>query len=366
MKLGHDRSIQQFQEWLREQEAEFWSSSETQPEEVLQQFERLENEVETEGSVAEELLQGRNISAEQIEPIRISHFVDGSPRTQNVGFVLGSNGISYPVALSHVDAASVSYENGRWQETGFTEKYLILFSFNRGFGVSKVPVQGKWQVEDPLDNLQNVDQTDISQMRAAAIRRARWRMRNCEKELVSLLANKHPEEWIALDGTLFEVEGHSYLKEVHVVGISKTFTLKPIVQKGSHLERMPMGQLSKIVRGLQVGCRSAVYKLTPQQGRLEKYTYMWFVRIHTARHTPISGVVKVELPPSDRFRDSIQELENVVDGISKAIFEMRTPYLYDNRRGESFLYPIYVAECLAKSKLSSVERLRGYWQSGLM
>jgi len=354
--------LKNFRQQLESYGIQIWSSSESLPEEVLQQFIRSEEETVTGQPRAEELHPQEKIDQlpEDTIPILLKHFVDGSPRTVNVGFLLGANGISYPVALSHVGAAAVAFDNGQWRETGFKEKHLILTSVRQGMGL-KIQLSGKWELEDPLDQLgRQINLTDIAEMRSAAVRRARRRMKNCEKELVLNLSNKFPEEWIVVDGTLFDIEGYSDLKDVQVIGVSKSFTLDPIVIKGDKPERI--GYLVGMLRNLPVGWRSPVYRLTPDQNRPERYTYMWFVRLHEPRQSPISGVVKVELPPSERYLDSDLRVQTI-DAISYEIFRLRNPYLYDNRRGESFLYPIYVAETLVKSKLSSVEKLRGIWES---
>jgi len=361
-----DDSIIRLCKTLREHGINVWSSSESLPEEVLQQFVSLDEEAQVNKPEAEELLGGGVIRELPEDALRIDlrHFVDGSPRTVNVGFLLGNKGIFCPVALSHVGAAAVAFENGRWRETGFIEKHLVLASTDVAMGIPKPQSTGKWELDDPLSQTsgKKVDLTDTAEMRAAAVRRARRRMKNCEKKLVLKLSEEYPGEWIAVDGTLFDVEGYSDLKEYRVVGISKSFTLNPTVSKGG--KQMKIGYLVGLLRGLEVGQRSPVYKLIPDSSHLNRYTYMWFIRIHSSRQSPVSGIVKVELPPSERYLDR-KELEKTVNGVSHAIFRMRNPYLYDNRRGESFLYPIYVAETLVKSKLSSVEKLRGIWEYNL-
>jgi hypothetical protein len=355
-------SIIQLCKTLQEHRIDVWSSSESVPDEALQQFISLDEEVQTDNPRAEELLPGGEVDKmSEDTSIHLRHFVDGSPRTVNVGFLLGQKGIFCPVALSHVGAAAVAFENGRWRETGFAEKHLILVSTDVALGIKVRPSTGKWELEDPLSHMvgRRVNLTDTAEMRAAAVRRARRRMKNCEKDLVKRLSNDYPKDWIVVDGTLFDVEGYSDLKEIHVVGISKSFTLDPRVSKEGKQERIEY--LVDLLRKLKEGQRSPVYKLIPDSNHLDRYTYMWFIRIHSPRQSPVSGIVKVELPPSERYLDR-KELEKTVDGLSHSIFRMRNPYLYDNRRGESFLYPIYVAEMLVKSKLSSVEKLRGIWE----
>jgi hypothetical protein len=355
-------SIIQLCKTLQEHRIDVWSSSESVPDEALQQFISLDEEVQTDNPRAEELLPGGEVDkTSEDTSIHLRHFVDGSPRTVNVGFLLGQKGIFCPVALSHVGAAAVAFEDGRWRETGFAEKHLILVSTDVALGIKVELSTGKWELEDPLSHMggRRVNLTDTAEMRAAAVRRARRRMKNCEKDLVKRLSNGYPEDWIVVDGTLFDVEGYSDLKEIHVVGISKSFTLDPRVSKEGKQEKI--GYLVELLRKLKEGQRSPVYRLIPDSNRPDRYTYMWFIRIHSPRQSPVSGIVKVELPPSERYLDR-KELEKTVDGLSHSIFRMRNPYLYDNRRGESFLYPIYVAEMLVKSKLSSVEKLRGIWE----
>lgn len=186
-------------------------------------------------------------------------------------------------------------------------------------------------------------------------------MKVCEKRLIQKLAEVYSEDWLAADGTLFDVEGYSDIKNINVIGVSKSFSLNPrVVNQIGRQENV--SHLTKLLRDLPVGWRSPVYKLTPEENKVQKYTYMWFVRIHKPRQNPVSGVVKLELPPADKYLD-VDLREGIIDRISRAIFRLRNPYLYDNRRGESLLYPINVAETLIKSKLSSVEKLNGIWRS---
>ena len=364
------QSIKLFREQLKPYEIEPWDSSESRPEEQLQQLVSSdESTTSTETPRAEELHPSQQISDRDRLPketpdIRIAHFVDGSPRTVNIGFLLGANGIFYPVALSHVGACAVTYDNGRWRETGFVDRHLILVAY-KNMGIT-INTGGKWKLEDPTDQINRpINVTDTVEMRGAAVRRARRRMANSEKDLVQKLAQDDPEKWIALDGTLFEIEGYSdsELKDFQVIGISKSFTLDPIVMASNNRTQRRLGYLMDVLTNLPIGSRSPVYKLTPHMGQPSKYTYMWFVRIHEARQSPVSGVVKVELPPSECYSSDGDVRARTIDALSHTIFRLRYPYLYDNRRGESFLYPIYVAEALIKGKLDSAEKIRGIWKS---
>lgn len=357
-------SIRQFHDQLTPHGIETWNSSESLPEEVMQQLLSDDDDTGSEQPAAEELHpvqqigDGNNLLKETPR-IQISHFVDGSPRTVNTGYLLGADGISYPVALAHVGAASVTFENGSWRETGFEDKHSILVAHSL-MGIDLDEISGKWKLEDPTENIDpsKIDKTDPVELRGHAVRRARRNMALSEKCLINKLAEEFPDDWIALDGTLFSVEEmYSGLK---VVGISKSFRHNPRVQKGTTQKRI--GNLGRLLIDLEVGWRSPVYKLTPEKGKLDRYTYMWFIRIHEARQSPVSGIVKIELPPSDCYLDDDFRVETV-DAISRVIFRLRYPYQYDNRRGESFLYPIYVAESLVKSKLNSVEIIQGIWKS---
>ena len=359
-------SIREFRDQLKPYGIKTWNSSESLPEEVLQQF-VSNDDTGSEQPRAEEFHPAQQIGDENklskgTPHIQIAHFVDGSPRTVNTGFFLGTDGISYPVALAHVGAAAVTFNKGKWYETGFVEEHLILVAHKRmriNFEVS-----GKWQLEDPTDNIEEdeIDKTDLVALRGAAVRRVRRKMAVSERNLVHTLVGKFPEDWIAIDGTLFTIEGmYSDLKDSKIIGISKSFKLDPIVMKGSTPENI--GYLIRVLTELPVGWRSPVYRLTPDINNPGRYTYMWFVRIHEARQSPVSGVVKVELPPSECYHKSPDLRKQTVDAISNTIFRLRTPYLYDNRRGESFLYPVYVAESLVKSKLKSIEKIQGIWKS---
>ena len=372
--------MKRFHDQLERLEIEAWNASESLPEEVLQQL--LSNEdIIPNRPTAEELPSQHiddtgqfhdgpihtSISDKAQLPggtpkIQISHFVDGSPRTVHTGFLLGKSGISYPIALSHVAASSVAFVRGRWHQTGFLDRHLILVAYKK-MGIN-IEVSGKWELEDPTDRITNreVDVTDTVEMRCAAVRRARRKMALTEKDLVSTLANKFPQEWIAIDGSLFTVDGmYSDLKDFKIIGISKSFQHNPIVLN-QEFESERIGYLVELLTTLPVGSRSRVFRLTPDRNIQSRYTYMWFIRIHKARQSPVSGIVKVELPPSERYLDDVLR-EQTVNAISHTIFRLRYPYLYDNRRGESFIYPIYVAESLVKSKLNSIEKIRGIWES---
>ncbi|MDJ0728542.1 MAG: hypothetical protein QNJ33_00970 [Crocosphaera sp.] len=113
-------SIKQFRKKLEPHGIKIWNSSESLPEEILQQLIGNEEDSKTDKPRAEELHPKHKIDelSNQKTVIKIDHFIDVSPRTINVGFLLGNNGISYPVALSHVGAVSVAFNNGRWRETG--------------------------------------------------------------------------------------------------------------------------------------------------------------------------------------------------------------------------------------------------------
>lgn len=357
-------SIRQFHNQLTPHGIETWNSSESLPEEVMYQLQSDDNDTGSEQPTAEELHPTQQISEKNELPketprIGITHFVDGSPRTINTGYLLGADGISYPVALAHVGAASVTFENGRWCETGFKDKHSILVAHTLT-GIVFEKISGKWKLEDPTDNIDpnDIDKTDSLALRGHAVRRARRNMALSEKCLINKLAGDFPDDWIALDGTLFSVEG--MYSDLKVIGISKSFRHNPRVQKGTTQKRI--GDLGRLLIDLKVGWRSPVYKLTPEKGKLDRYTYMWFIRIHDARQSPVSGIVKVELPPSDCYLNADFRVETV-DAISRAIFRLRYPYQYDNRRGESFLYPIYVAESLVQSKLNSIETIQGIWKS---
>ena len=363
-------SVGQFRDQVKSYGIKTWNSSESRSEETMQQLLSDDDTRSSEQPTAEILHPTQQISNENELPketphIGIAHFVDGSPRTVNTGYLLGEDGISYPVALAHVGAASVTFNNGSWRETGFEDKHSILVAHTL-MEIEFDEISGKWKLEDPTDNIEEgeIDKTDAIALRAAAVRRARRNMALSERRLVKKLTENFPEAWIALDGTLFSVEG--MYSDLKVIGISKSFRHNPrVIQKDGTQDRM--GNLSRLLINLEVGWRSPVYILTPEKNRPKRYTYMWFIRIHGAQQkpgqSPVSGIVKVELPPSKCYHQDEDLRVQTIDAISHAIFRLRYPYQYDNRRGESFLYPIYIAESLVKSKLNSVEIIQGIWKS---
>ena len=150
-------SIRQFHDQLKPHGVETWNSSESLPEEVMQQL-LSDDDTGSERPTAEELHPAQQISNKNELPketphIGITHFVDGSPRTVNTGYLLGADGISYPVALAHVGAASVTFNNGSWRETGFEDKHSILVAHTL-MELDLDEVSGKWKLEDPTDNIE--------------------------------------------------------------------------------------------------------------------------------------------------------------------------------------------------------------------
>jgi hypothetical protein len=142
-------SLRQFRQGLEPHGIQFWGSPESLPEEILQQFMRSDEDTTSANARAEELHPQQRIDElpEDTSEIQISHFIDGSPRTVNVGFLLGANGVSYPVGLSHVGAVAVSFDSGRWQETGFSNRHMILAAVRQGMGIN-IQVSGTFTKEN--------------------------------------------------------------------------------------------------------------------------------------------------------------------------------------------------------------------------
>ncbi len=94
-------AIKQFRQRLEPHGIKIWNSSESRPEEVIQQLISREESGEEEQPRAEELHPHGPIDVlpEDISPIKVAHFVDGSPRTVNVGFLMGMNGVC-PASLA--------------------------------------------------------------------------------------------------------------------------------------------------------------------------------------------------------------------------------------------------------------------------
>lgn len=102
------------------------------------------------------------------------------------------------------------------------------------------------------------------------------RIKECEKALSRNLSRNYPQAWIAVDGTLFDIDGTSDdMKDAQIVGISKSFQLNPEIERNS--ERQPIGHLVGTLTELPTGWRSPVYsspvyKLLPDRTNLRKYT----------------------------------------------------------------------------------------------
>jgi len=305
------------------------------------------------------------------EKINLSYFIDGTVKTLKVGGVEGSDNLYYPISLSQVVAAAVSCMDGNkfCKNTAIEKLYILLPNiFQLGFEKEEIySMCGyDWFVDDPLSGKtvekKEVDVADFMALRRKSITRARWLMRQSERELVTSIFKQDRNKWIVRDGTLFDISIQTAAERdmSNIIGLSKTFTLNPWVEIDGKREQI--GYIQKLVRNLKIGYRSPVYKLIPEEGREEKYTYMWFLRLHPSRFSPFDGVLKVEIPPHVIYKDEKYRV-NTINGISHAIWNWRMPYDCDIRRNVTFLYPIRVAENAAKSLTFSIEKMNGIWMA---
>ena len=142
----------------------------------------------------------------------------------------------------------------------------------------------------------------------------------------------------------------------HVVGVSKSFSTNTPIKRGGKPQ-----DVGSLVKDLDLFDRTKCYKLEMS----DKTVAFWYMRIHpkSSVPNPLDGVIKVEKIAQDDEETDGGVDRDLVDVISRHLFEERnvTPYGTD-RRWANHIYPIYATERFLKASLDSELKFSGYFR----
>lgn len=310
----------------------------------------------------------------------LTHFVDGSVRSVRALDGIDNN-LVFPIIIGQIGSASVTRntENKPVKHRLETDIQLLIplsqLSDTLTIELENLSkgtlLEGK--VHDPLhrrdrygnDHYDRV--RDYTDLRSRASRRTKDLMLDVERKVLEGCVENLSDEadLVVLDGSLFsplKEAGMSEDKIYSVIGISKSFSMEPLIEIGRHLNR---SDCIRQVINLKEGERTGAIELHIQ----DVWVVTWYQRIRPQNRveSPLDGIVKVETHfkdyPASNSQDDPRELKKnwgeVWDDIANAVYTERSPIPYHEQRWHTLLYPIYCCERILKSSFLSLEVLRG-------
>lgn len=309
-----------------------------------------------------------------------TYFVDGSVRSVRALDGVEGNFV-FPVVIGQIGAASVR-RNARNEPVkfGLETKIVLLIPLSQLSDTLRIGltsrVQGtrlEGEIYDPLVSQDGSPtgptgtQRDYVELRSRAARRVKYSMANLEKQVLESCATQLSDETqlIVLDGPLIGMLKEAKMPEnkiQRVVGVSKSFSMKPLILIEEYLGRSDC--ISKVLN-LKDGERTDAIELHIDPC----WVVTWYQRIHPRNRveSPLDGIVKVETHfpdyracnTRDEQRAFEQDWSTTWDEIANTIYSERFPIPFHEQRWHSLLYPIYCCERLLKSSFLSPEVLRG-------
>ena len=311
-----------------------------------------------------------------------TYFVDGSVRT-----VKALDGVEgdyvFPIVIGQVGAASVKRCLRTPVKHQIKTKVVLLIPLSGLSGTLKTyltnQLQGSLLQNDTFvmndilvqrgehPSLKTGEEKDYAKLRLHASRRAKHLMMEVElqvlKDCVSELSDKI--ELIILDGTLLEILKSKSICEnkLHsVIGVSKSFSTRPLRLIGEHLNR---SDCTSQVFQLKEGERTDAIELQIDP----TWVVTWYQRIRPRARveSPLDGIVKVETHFADypayksknESRQFSKDWSKVWDEIASAVYAERFPIPFHEQRWHALLYPVYCCEKILKSSFFSIEVMRG-------
>ena len=312
----------------------------------------------------------------------LTYFVDGSLRT--VKALDGAEGnFIFPIVVGQIGAASITRKK---QNEPFKKKLetdiRLLIPYSQLSDTLQIQLKNlldgtllEDKIEDILyrrdrygnDHYDN--EKDYTELRSRASRRAKDLMADIERDVLENCVDSISDdtELVVLDGTMFRPlkeagEGMHADKISRVIGVSKSFSIRPLIEIEKYLKRDDC--IRRLVN-LKEGERTDAIELHIQND----WVVAWYQRIRPRMQveSPLDGIVKVETHfkdyPACSSQDDVRQFEKncseVWDDIANTIYLERTPTPFHEQRWHVLLYPIYCCERLLKSSFLSLEVLRG-------
>lgn len=170
-------------------------------------------------------------------------------------------------------------------------------------------------------------------------------------------------EFLAKDGTITDVRREMFLR--CAVGISKSFNTRFLsAAQHNQVLRLPEFHRSPVFRFRGYDESSLETGENPSKAIRMAPRLSWYIRIRDpSGHPPEWGLLRLELYPkllpsegsADRWGAEDTEL---VNGISRAVIEERTPSSYPDSRWHNLLYPIKKCEDYLSSIMTSHQVIR--------
>lgn len=310
-------------------------------------------------------------------PPLFKFFLDGSRKVYKVNDILYNNKV-YPVVSGQISVACCEREmnDDNTYKTFHKREVLTypvislpvtanssgvssaVFSNQLCEKINELPLlqNNNLRVEKVLNYSTNLQGEETFENKAIAT--IQDEMIECEKRLVQSLVSQHlltQDSYLVKDGSIQykEMKGDGKAKLVknnyrHVVGVSKKFN--PNLMK-DRKDKSNAGQIAS----LPLYHRSPAFLWEPG-GQCEGKYAIWYVRIHSIKHTdtPFAGIVKVEkMLITDKEKTEGLDSE-LIDVISANIINERNPVCYGtDSRWANHLYPIYLTERYCKSLFKS-------------
>jgi len=280
--------------------------------------------------------------------LTLKYFLDGSFRTYYWGDV-EINNLSFPVIVGETVVGVVKREDKVFKTAALSKKLNIV-----------LPPETYQEIKELREKLLNVlgqkyswinivalekDQAEINELRTAMLGKIRAILHNEEREEASKL-QKGSEEILVIDGDLRK---DIFANLPGTIGLAKSFSLKPVIVGWSHDIPVP-----KVLRYLKKGQRTCVFI----KEDASQYKF-WYIRLRDIDECENywQGIVKVEVNIKNLDKATADFID-YVNQISRLIYEERIPSSFPQKRWASHIYPISVAERLAKNSLTSPHAFR--------
>lgn len=310
---------------------------------------------------------------------KFTHFVDGSVRSVRAldGVV---NNLVFPIVIGQFGAASVIRDAlNKPVKHRLATDIGLLIPLSQLSSTLEIQLENllegtllEGKVHDPFDH-PGTDhpngERDYTKLRQRASRRAKHLMVGVEREVLEDCIKDLADEasLVVLDGSLFSPlkeagEGMPDDKISRVIGISKSFSMRPIIEIEKYLGHSDC--IKRVVK-LEEGERTDAIELHIQRD----WVVTWYQRIRPPSRveSPLDGIVKVETHFDDYLagesqsepRQFAKNWSEIWDDIANTVYTERFPIPFHEQRWHTLLYPINCCERLLKSSFFSIEVLRG-------
>lgn len=279
----------------------------------------------------------------QGDPVELKYFLDGTLSTVYWGDIYSPTRFTCPVLASNIVVAVIERVNKNPRKALLDKCIAVLLPFTEsdpewasfqnysGSLFTPVPLQQPPSLADDL--------------RAKLAGKGKSYLHEREAQVAMNLTRS--EEWMVIDGDLRD---SCFMSLSNIIGVAKSFSLKPYFIYSDIGKTFPV---LDIIRTLPEGYRTPAFQHVHAYPNL----YFWYMRLWSKDYLDsyLQGVIKVEVILGRRWENQNTDL---INNISASLLREKFPGIYPNRRWHSHIYPVYLAETLAKSHLMNPYTLR--------